>query len=88
MRALLLPEIKLVGQAPTLILPRAGVRERQKIALMKHGEEMFVQLVRQVAVTSTFAQFEFRYIKQLGEILAEDKSRPRDSAFDSLWTNI
>lgn len=88
MRALLLPEIKLVGQDPTLITPRAGFRERQKIILMRRGEEIFIQLLRQVAITSTFVQFEFRYIKQLGEILAEDKSRPRDSAFDSLWTNI
>jgi hypothetical protein len=88
MRALLLPEIKLVGQAPTLILPRAGFRERQKISLVKQGEEIFIQLLRQVAITSSFVQFEFRYVKQLGEILAEDKSRPRDSSFDSLWTNI
>jgi hypothetical protein len=88
MRVLLLPEIKLVGQPPTLITPRAGFRERQKIVLARHDEEFFIQLLRQVAVTGAFMQFEFRYIKQLGEVLDEDKSRPRDSAFDSLWTNI
>jgi len=88
MRVLLLPEIKLVGQPPTLITPRAGFRERQKIVLARHDEEFFIQLLRQVAITGAFMQFEFRYIKQLGEVLAEDKSRPRDSAFDSLWTNI
>ena len=88
MRVLLLPEIKLVGQPPTLITPRASFRERQKIVLARHDEEFFIQLLRQVAVTGAFAQFEFRYIKQLGEVLAEDKSRPRDSSFDSLWTNI
>jgi hypothetical protein len=88
MRVLLLPEIKLVGQPPTLITPRAGFREQQKIVLTRHDEEFFIQLLRQVAVTGAFMQFEFRYIKQLGEVLAEDKSRPRDSAFDSLWTNI
>ena len=88
MRVLLLPEIKLVGQAPTLITPRAGFRERQKIILMKRGEERFIQLTRQVAITSAFVQFEFRDIKQLGEILAEDKSQPSDSSFNSLWTSI
>lgn len=87
-RVLLLPEIKLVGQPHTLITPRAGFRERQKIILMGQGEEFYIQLVRQVAVTGAFAQFDFRYIKQLGEVLAEDKSRPQDSSFDSLWTNI
>ena len=88
MRVLLLPEIKLVGQPPTLITPRAGFRERQKIVLTRHDEEFFVQLLRQVAITGAFVQFEFRYIKQLEDVLAEDKSRPRDSSFDSLWTNI
>jgi hypothetical protein len=88
MRALLLPEIKLVGQPHTLITPRSGFRERQKIILSRKGEEFYVQLLRQVAVTGSFVQFEFRYIKQLGEVLAEDKSRPRDSSYDSLWSNI
>ncbi len=87
-RVLLLPGIKLVGQPPTLITPRAGFRERQKIVLCKHGEEFYIQLTRQVAITGAFVQFEFRYIKQLGEVLAEDKNRPRDTSFDSLWTNI
>lgn len=88
LRALLLPEIKLVGQPPTLILPRTGFRERQKIILYRAGEEFFVQLVRQTAATGSLMQFEFRRIKQLGDVLAEDKTRPRDSGFDSLWTSI
>lgn len=88
LRALLLPEIKLVGQPPTLIIPRTGFRERQKIILYRAGEEFFVQLVRQIALTGSFVQFEFRLVKQLGDVLAEDKTRPRDSSFDSLWTNI
>jgi hypothetical protein len=88
MRVLLLPGIKLIGQPSTLITPRAGFRERQKIILLRHGEEFFIQLMRQVAITGAFVQFEFRYIKQLGEVLAEDKTRPRDTGFDSLWTNI
>lgn len=88
MRVLLLPEIKLVGQPHTLITPRAGFRERQKIILSRNKEEFYIQLLRQVAVTGSFAQFDFRYIKKLGEVLAEDKTRPQDSTFDSLWTNI
>jgi cyclic-di-GMP-binding protein len=88
MRVLLLPEIKLVGQPHTLITPRAGFRERQKIILSRNKEEFYIQLLRQVAVTGSFAQFDFRYIKKLGEVLAEDKTRPQDSTFDSLWSNI
>ena len=35
MRALLLPEIKLVGQPNTLITPRVGFKERQKVTLIR-----------------------------------------------------
>ena len=87
-RVLLLPEIKLVGQPHTLITPRAGFRERQKIYLLRQGEKFLVQLTRQVAATASYAQFDFRYIKQVDEVLAQDKSGPLDSAYDSVWSNI
>jgi hypothetical protein len=87
MRVLLLPEIKLVGQPHTLITPRAGFRERQKITLISAGAEYSIQLMRQVAATGSFAQFDFRYIKELGDVLAEDKAGHLGS-YDSLWSKI
>jgi len=87
-RVLLLPEIKLVGQPHTLIAPRAGLKERQKVSLIKEGEQFYIQLVRQVAATNSYVQFDFRYIKLLEDVIAEDKSGPLSAAYDSLWTNI
>ncbi len=87
-RVLLLPEIQLVGQPHTLITPRAGFRERQKISLLRHGEKFLVQLTRQISATASYAQFDFRYIKQVDEVLAQDKSGPLDASYDSLWSNI
>ena len=87
-RVLLLPEIKLVGQPHTLITSRSGFRERQKISLLRLGESFLIQLTRQVTATASYAQFDFRYIKQLDEVVAEDKSGPLDAAYDSLWSNI
>jgi len=87
-RVLLLPEIKLVGKPHTLITPRAGFKERQKVTLVREGEEFLVQLLRQISATGNFAQFDFRYIKQLEQVVAEDKASPLDSAFDSLWSSI
>jgi hypothetical protein len=87
-RVLLLPEIKLVGQPHTLVVPRAGFREGQKITLIRAGEKFYIQLQRQVAATGSFAQFDFRYIKLLSEVLAEDKSAPPGSPYDSLWSKI
>ncbi len=87
-RVLLLPEIKLVGQPHTLITPRSGFRERQKITLLRLGETFYIQLTRQIAATAGYAQFDFRYIKHPDEVMAEDKSGPLDSSYDSLWSNI
>ena len=55
---------------------------------MRQGEKFLVQLTRQVAATASYAQFDFRYIKQVDEVLAQDKSGPLDSAYDSVWSNI
>ncbi|TDG15605.1 GTPase [Seongchinamella unica] len=87
-RVLLLPEIPLVGQAQTLITPRAGFRERQKVSLLRKGEKLLIQLTHQISATASYAQFDFRYIRQLDEVLADDKNGPLDSAYDSVWSNI
>lgn len=89
MRVLLLPEIKLVGQPHTLITPRSGFKEKQKITLLREGEKFLVQLQRLVAATSTYNQFDFRYIKQL-----EETDQPKtsgslsESSFNSMWDKI
>ncbi|MBN7799080.1 GTPase [Parahaliea mediterranea] len=90
MRVLLLPEIKLVGKPHTLITPRTGFRERQKVVLLRQGEEFLVQLQRQVGAAPGFSQFDFRYIRELEQnnsAIAEPVELPRP-AFDSLWSEI
>jgi hypothetical protein len=87
-RVLMLPEIPLVGQPETLITPRAGFHEQQKIALFANGARVNVQLQRQLPATGSFARFEFRHIRLLGDMIAEDKGGPLDARYDSLWSNI
>lgn len=88
MKVLLLPEIKIVGQPSTLITPRAGFKEKQKVTLRNNVEKHTVQLTRQITSTGSFEQFEFRYIKELGDILAETRDSQLHGEFDSLWSNI
>ena len=88
MRVLLLPEIKLVGQPHTLVTPRAGFRERQKALLVNSQEQFSIQLTRQIAATGSFAQFEFKRIKELGDVLAENRDGQPGTDFDSVWSNI
>ena len=89
-RVLLLPEIKLVGQPNTLITPRSGFREGQKLRLERHGEELRIRLQRQLAATATFSQFDYQLLREThteeaGE--AEGHAVPA-SPFKSLWTEI
>lgn len=89
MRVLLLPEITLVGQPHTLITPRAGFKERQKVTLRNSAEARTIQLLRHITSTGSFEQFEFRYIKELGDVLAENlKGGQPGGEYDSLWSNI
>jgi len=86
-RVLLLPEIKLVGQPHTLITPRVGFKERQKVTLLKEGEEYYIQLNRMISGTPSFAQFEFRYIKHLEEVATSDVGTI-DGNYESIWNQI
>ena len=85
---LLLPEIKLVGQPDTLISPRAGFKERQKLSLVNNIEARAIQLLRHIESTGSFDRFEFRYIKELGDVLAENQQAQLGTEYDSLWSNI
>jgi cyclic-di-GMP-binding protein len=88
MRVLLLPEIRLMGQPQTLITPRAGFKERQTITLRNSVESRTIRLQRHITSTASFEQFEFRYIKELGDVLAEGLNGPAGMEYDSLWSNI
>lgn len=90
MRVLLLPEIKLVGKPHTMVTPRTGFQERQKIILLREGEEFLVQLTQQIAATATFQQFDFRYVRQMEQgkpvVLSENLSG--EKRFSSLWDDL
>ena len=43
-----------MGQPETLITPRAGFHEQQKIVLYANGEKLNVQLQRQLPATGSF----------------------------------
>ncbi|MEQ9464770.1 MAG: hypothetical protein RJQ10_13995 [Haliea sp.] len=87
-RVLRLPEIKLVGKPPTLITPRSGFREGQKITLVRHGESMHIRLQRQVAATATYSQFEFRESGSPAQNKPKVEREIPGSPFKSLWSEL
>ncbi len=84
-RALLLPQIKVIGQQPTLLTPRAGFRVRQKVTLVTADETLTVHLTELVSYTGSYSQFQFKPVRELGDVLAEDNNELTGGT-DSLWT--
>lgn len=89
LRVILLPEIALVGQAHTLLVPRLVFRENQKIILARKTESYLIKLKRQVGSTAAFSQFDFDYLRQLDEdIDASGRDALSGSNFASIWSDI
>ena len=88
-RVLLLPEIPLVGQAHTLIVPRLVFKEGQRITVSRDEDGFLVKLKNQVASTGYYSQMDFDYLRQLDDEPNASKSDdlPEES-FDSVWTHI
>ncbi len=88
-RVILLPEITLVGQPHTLLVPRLVFRENQKIILARKGESYLIKLRRQVGSTAAFSQFAFDYLRQLDEdVETSGRDALSASSFDSIWSDI
>ena len=88
-RVLLLPEIALVGQSHTLIVPRMVFKEGQRITLTREEDGFLVKLKRQVSSTGYFSQMDFDYIRQLeDDIASSNPDAPPSKAFDSIWADL
>jgi len=85
-RVVVLPEIPLVGQNHTLLVPRMVFREGQRILLSREGAVSQVKLKRQVASTGYFSQMDFDYIRNLSEGSEGREQLPR--GFESIWSDI
>ena len=87
-RVLMLAEIALIGQPNTLVTPRAGFKEQQQLSLGNSKEVHSVELLRHIASTGSFSQFEFRYIEELEGVLAKNQDGQATKDFDSVWSSI
>jgi len=85
---LLLPEVKLVDQLTTLITPRIGFRERQKLTLGDGIKSHDIKLLPNIHSRTTFQQFQFSDPRELGDILAEAQQGQLNVYYDPLWSKI
>ncbi len=85
--ALLLPELKVINQAATLIVPAQSFASGDKILVQMHNGIQHIMLNELIDDTGIFTQFQFSLVPDAHETLAtstEDKQKE----FESLWATI
>lgn len=85
-RVLLLPEIKLIGQAATLVTDNPVFREKQTLELLQQGHKLSVRLQKLVSVSGTVNQFEIEKLEKPWQQNGDsDQERER---FEQLWSSL
>lgn len=91
LRALLLPEIKAIDQAPTLIAPRLPFQEGSKVQINQQGNEQRAMLDRRRSMTVSFSVFEYHLLEQSNAQANGGSSgggMRQEEDFDSLWKSL
>lgn len=95
MRTLILPELKAVGQPATLITPNISFAVGCKINISQDGVVNKAQLVKQVASTASFCQFQYKVLTVSATEAPPGKppqgptsASPGDDDFDSIWSSL
>lgn len=89
MRAIRLPELKVISQASTLITPQLTFKTGYKILLNVDGEEIKAQLTKEIGATASFSQFEYKILgNKLNKRTDNHEDTINSDEFNSLWTNI
>ena len=94
LRALLLPEIRVISRAATLITPRLPFQESNKVVINHNGDEARAVLSRKQTSTGSFSQFEYRSLDEAKPPSGTSVTAPKapgkggDEDFDSLWKSL
>lgn len=91
LRGLVLPEIRAIDIPATLLAPRLPFQEGHKVVLNTNGEEHRAGLLKRLATTGSFNQFEYRFAEQAAPVIsrhAVSDTPGREEDFDSLWRDL
>lgn len=94
LRTLELPELKAIGQPATLITPNIAFHVGYKVNINKDGNVGKAQLIKQVASTASFSQFQYKWMTSAPKKAEpppptdDIKSAPKDDDFDSIWSSL
>jgi hypothetical protein len=86
MRGFLIPEMRSLEQPASIITPSSGLAAQSIVKISLNGQEVVVQLTKQIMATQSMSQFEFA-------LLNTDKAQapvnqPESDDIDSLWASL
>ncbi len=85
-RCLLLPEIGVIQQPATLLLPALTSQVGSTLVINIHGKEHRVRLTKMLENTGTFGQFHFAPLQAQPSSIDDAQPEPKD--FDTIWSSI
>lgn len=90
LRGLMLPEISVINQPATLIVPRLPFQSGNRIILLIDDQEEQGQLLKKMTATGSINQFEIKLQNRPGARSSTNKPNPATSEdeFDSLWPSL
>lgn len=94
LRAMLLPEIRVISRPATIITPRLPFQESNKVIINRSGDETRAILSRKQTSTGSFSQFEYRLLDEANPTSGTSVTAPNtpnkggDEDFDSLWKSL
>jgi hypothetical protein len=88
LRALLLPEIRSLNQAPSLILPNLPYQADQRIMVHINDSVSQVQLTDLIENTGNYCRYHFNNLSTDSSHARNDEATSDAGEFQSLWTSI
>lgn len=92
LRCLMLPELRTIDQAATIITPSMPFKIDSHIRINLQDQSILAVLSTQLEGTKSFSQFEFNVLKE--DILTDNKSnknpeeKTNENDFDSIWSTL
>ena len=87
MRSLLLPELKAISQAMTVITPTSH-KLGTILKLSVFGDEKYIKLTKTLESTGSFTHYEFEDREKQPKQSKKEVNEFTDFDFDSLWPSI
>lgn len=90
LRGLMLPEISVINQPATLIVPRLPFQSGSRITLLINDQEKQGQLLEKLTATGSINQFEIKLEREPDAKASASRSAPgaNEDDFDSLWPSL